>query len=40
VFRATEHADRAAYLSGVHKCLSLVVVAPLAVVMLPVYALL
>jgi hypothetical protein len=40
VFQITERADRGAYLSGVRKCMSLVVVAPLAVVMLPVYALL
>jgi hypothetical protein len=40
VFQIAERAGRAAYLSGVRKCMSLVVVAPLAAIVLPVYALL
>jgi len=40
VFQITERAEKNAYLSGVRKCMSLVVVAPLAVVMLPTYTLL
>jgi len=40
VFQITERAGKSAYLPGVRKCMSLVVVAPLALVVLPVYALL
>lgn len=40
VFQITERAEKTAYLSGVRKCMSLVVVAPLAIVVLPIYALL
>jgi hypothetical protein len=37
VFQITERAERSAYLSGVRKCMSLVVVAPLSIVVLLVY---
>jgi len=37
MFQMTERARRGAYLAGVRKCMSLVVVAPLAVLVLPVY---
>ena len=40
VFQITERAERSAYLAGVRKCMSLVVVAPLAMAVLPAYWLL
>ncbi len=40
VFQITERDGKAAYLEGVRKCISLVVVAPLAILVVPVYALL
>lgn len=40
IFQITERGERSAYLSGVRKCMWMVVVAPLTVAVLPVYSLL
>jgi hypothetical protein len=40
VFQMTEHLEKRKYVSGVRKCMLLVVVAPLAIIVLPVYSLL